>query len=102
MLVAMNRIAEYVHGRAFDEFVSDYKTVDAVIRNFEVIGEASNKLSAEFRERYPDMPWAEMYLLRNKISHEYFGIDYEIIWDLITNHLPVNRKRIEEILSSLD
>ena len=102
MLVAMNRIAEYVQGLSLDAFVSDHRTVDAVIRNFEIIGEASNKISAEFKDQYPSIPWAEMYLLSNKISHEYFGIDYEIIWDLITNHLPANIKQIEVILSSLD
>lgn len=97
----MNRIAEYIHGRGFSDFKMDYKTVDAVIRNFEVIGEASKNLPQEIKEKHPDVPWEEMYLLRNKISHEYFGIDYEIIWDVATNYLPDNKLQIDEILAQM-
>ena len=50
------------------------------------------------KDKYPDVPWAEIYLMRNKISHKYFGIDYEIIWDVATTDLPVNKKQIEDIL----
>jgi uncharacterized protein with HEPN domain len=98
LLLAMNRIGEYTEGLSFPAFKKDYKTVDAVIRNFEIIGEASRNLSSEIKEKYPDVPWAEMYLMRNKISHEYFGIDYEIIWDVATNDLPENKKQIENII----
>jgi uncharacterized protein with HEPN domain len=101
ILVAMTRIAEYLEGYDFDQFKKDYKTVDAVIRNFEIIGEASRKLPDHIKENNPDLPWDEMYLLRNKVSHEYFGIDYEIIWDVCINHLPENRKQIQSILNNL-
>jgi uncharacterized protein with HEPN domain len=101
ILVAMTRIAEYLEGYDFDQFKKDYKTVDAVIRNFEIIGEASRKLPDHIKENNPDLPWDEMYLLRNKVSHEYFGIDYEIIWDVCINHLPENRKQIQSILKNL-
>ena len=73
LLVAMSRIAEYLEGYTFDQFKKDYKTVDAVIRNFEIIGEASKNLPSHIKENNPDIPWAEMYLLRNKVSHEYFS-----------------------------
>ena len=89
LLVAMSRIAEYIEGYDFDRFRKDYKTVDAVIRNFEVIGEAAKNLPDSLKEQNPDVPWDEMYLLRNRVSHEYFGIDYEIIWDVCLNHLPI-------------
>lgn len=98
ILLSINRIAEYVEGYTFDEFKRDYKTVDAVIRNFEVIGEASNKLPEDIKAKYPMVPWAEMYLVRNKVSHEYFGVDYEIIWDVAINYLPENKLQIEDIL----
>jgi len=101
LLVAMTRIAEYLEGYTFDQFKKDYKTVDAVIRNFEIIGEASKKLPVHIKENNPDIPWDEMYLLRNKVSHEYFGIDYEIIWDVCINHLPENRMQIQSIIDSL-
>ncbi len=97
ILKSMNRIAEYIENYTFIEFQKDYKTVDAVIRNFEIIGEASKNLPEYIKEKYPNIPWAEMYLLRNKVTHEYFGIDYEIIWDIAKNHLPKNKTQIKEI-----
>ena len=98
LLLAMNRIGEYIDGLSFVEFKMDYKTVDAVIRNFEIIGEAAKNLPKEIKHKYSEVPWAEMYLLRNKVSHEYFGIDYEIIWDIASNHLSNNKIQIENIL----
>jgi uncharacterized protein with HEPN domain len=100
IVLAMDRIHEYTSGLDFVHFKSDYKTVDAVIRNFEVIGEASKNLSQDIKDNYPNVPWEEMYRLRNRISHEYFGIDYEIIWDIISRHLPNNRKDIKIILDN--
>lgn len=97
----MTRIAEYLEGFDFDKFKKDYKTVDAVIRNFEIIGEAVKNLPDHIKENNSDLPRDEMYLLRNKVSHEYFGIDYEIIWDVCINHLPENRKQIQSILKNL-
>lgn len=100
ILSGMGRIAEYIEGYDFDKFKKDYKTVDAVIRNFEVIGEAARNLPTEVKKRYTEVPWKEMYALRNRISHEYFGVDYEIIWDVATNYLPENRLQIEKILNT--
>ena len=97
---AMSRIAEYLEDFTFPKFKKDYKTVDAVIRNFEVIGEAAKNLPAKIKMKYPEVPWEEMYLLRNKVSHEYFGIDYEIIWDVARNYLPENKSQIDKILAS--
>lgn len=99
--VSMDRIMEYLEGHNLDSFKKDYKTVDAVIRNFEIIGEASKKLPETFKKQNSNIPWQEMYYLRNKISHEYFGIDYEIIWDVATNYLPENLTEIEKILDEL-
>ena len=96
--LAMYRIAEYIHGMNFRKFKQDHKTVDAVIRNFEVIGKASKNIPEDLRLKYPFIPWQEMYYLRNKVSHEYFGIDYEIIWDISTNHLPENKLQIDKII----
>jgi uncharacterized protein with HEPN domain len=99
ILTSMDRILEYVEGFSISDFRNDYKTVDAVIRNFMIIGEATRNIPAEIKARYSDVPWDEMYLLRNKVSHEYFGIDYEIIWDIVSNYIPENRVQIEKVLS---
>jgi uncharacterized protein with HEPN domain len=57
-------------------------------------------LPIEVKKKYPKLPWDEMYLLRNKISHEYFGVDYEILWDVASNYLPENKSQIEDILKN--
>ncbi len=98
MHLAMERIAEYIEGYNFIKFKQDYKTVDAVIRNFEIIGEAAKNLPQDFKTIHSDLPWSEMYLLRNKVSHEYFGVDYDIIWDIAANYLPQNKLRIKQLI----
>jgi len=100
IVLSMQRVQEYITGLDFQDFKRDYKTVDAVVRNFEIIGEASKNLSETVKSKYPQVPWKEMYRLRNRISHEYFGIDYEIIWNIATKHLPINFKDISEILEN--
>ncbi len=98
ILSSMEKVQEYIGEQTFSEFVKDDKTVDAVIRNFEIIGEASKNIPADIKNKYPNIPWEEMYRLRNKANHEYFGIDYEIIWEIIKKHLPQNKKDIELML----
>jgi uncharacterized protein with HEPN domain len=96
--LSMQRVQEYIQDLDFQHFKWDYKTVDAVVRNFEIIGEASKNLPQSIKEKYPHLPWEEMYRLRNRISHEYFGIDYEILWDIAKNHLPGNHLELLLIL----
>ena len=98
IVLSMQRVQEYIAGLDFIEFKADYKTVDAVIRNFEVIGEASKNISRNIKEKYDNVPWEEMYRLRNRISHEYFGIDYNIIWNIATLQLPDNLRDINDVL----
>lgn len=96
---SMNRIQEYIFGLTFEQFKDDYKTIDAVVRNFEIIGEATKNLPKEVKERYPDTPWSSMYRLRNRLTHEYFGIDYEVIWRIASEYLPQNLSEINSIIS---
>ncbi|MFY8022011.1 MAG: DUF86 domain-containing protein [Bacteroidia bacterium] len=98
--LSMSRVQEYINGLDFQQFKWDYKTVDAVIRNFEVIGEASKNVPTYLKDKYSNIPWEEMYRLRNRITHEYFGIDYEIIWEIATKYLPQNYKDILIILEN--
>ncbi len=100
MELSMKRVQEYIQGLDFQHFKWDYKTVDAVIRNFEIIGEASKNLPRQLKEKYSNIPWEEMYRLRNRISREYFGIDYEILWDIATKHLPQNQADILRVLEN--
>jgi uncharacterized protein with HEPN domain len=100
ILLSMQRIQEYVSGYDFKKFKQDYKTVDAVMRNLEIIGEAAKNLPDKIKKQYTEVPWEEMYRLRNRVTHEYFGVDYDIIWDIVTNYLPENEKAIIHLLEN--
>jgi len=82
------KILSYTNGLSFDDFVADEKTVDAVVRNFEIIGEAASRLSPEFRSMNPHIEWNRIRGLRNRIVHDYFGIDHSIVWRIIRHFLP--------------
>ncbi|MCX2678524.1 DUF86 domain-containing protein [Galbibacter sp. EGI 63066] len=87
MLQSALKIKRYTQGLSFDDFLSDEKTIDAVIRNFEIIGEAANRIDADFREKNPKIEWNRIRGFRNRIVHEYFGIDHEIVWSIIETYL---------------
>lgn len=92
------KIMSYTSGLTFEQFLEDEKTVDAVVRNFEIIGEASGNLPEEFKAKYPEIEWRRIKGFRNRIVHEYFGIDYEIVWKIKESFLP----EILEKLSSIN
>jgi len=98
MLTSMNRIEEYINGLEFLEFKRNYMVVDAVVRNFEIIGEASKHIPEKITIQYFEIPWKKMYALRNIISHEYFGLDYEMIWQIAKNELPKNKLDLIELI----
>jgi len=98
MLLSIQRIEEYLGDLDFKGFKRTCIVVDAVIRNFEIIGEASKKIPKAIQEKYPEIPWRKMYGLRNLITHEYFGIDYEMIWEISKNSLPQNRTDLQNII----
>lgn len=87
MLNSAIKIKVYTKSFDFESFVTDDKTVDAVIRNFEIIGEASNRIDEEFKLKHLNIEWVRLRGFRNRIVHDYFGIDYEIVWDIILNYL---------------
>ena len=98
MLQSMDRIEEYLSSLDFKKFKQTYLVVDAIIRNFEIIGEASKNIPIYIQQKYPEIPWKKMYGLRNLIAHEYFGIDYEMIWEIARKNLPQNRIDLIEII----
>ena len=83
-----NKILSYTKDLSFDEFVNDSMVVDAVIRNFEIIGEAANRLPIEFKDLHPDIDWHRIRGFRNRIVHDYVGIDYKIVWLVKESFLP--------------
>jgi len=82
------KILTYTTGLDYDGFVANDLVVDAVIRNFEIIGEAANRLPTEFKDAHPDIDWHRIRGFRNRIVHDYFGIDYEIVWTVKETFLP--------------
>jgi len=88
ILLAISKIKIYTEGLDFDGFMADSKTVDAVERNFEIIGEAANQLPKSFQEANSAIAWHSIVSFRNRLIHGYFGVDYQIIWYLIKNDLP--------------
>jgi uncharacterized protein with HEPN domain len=97
MKEAMEMSALYTKGLTYRKFLDDRKTQDAVVRNLEVMGEASKNISPSFKVKYSDVPWKTIAGLRDKLIHFYFGIDYRIVWSVVKKELPKLRSQIKHI-----
>ncbi len=96
ILESIDKIERYTKGMNLDSWLGDDKTMDAVIRNIEIIGEASSHVPDEVLQQYDDIPWQLMKGIRNIVAHEYFGVDLEIIWKTVTEDLPVLKERLHK------
>jgi len=101
ILEAMDKIERYIKDLTYDAFLKNEMVIDAVIRNLEIIGEASRNIPDDFREKHPDIPWKRMIGLRNLAIHKYFGVDLSIIWQIMTRNLPETKAGILAILKSI-
>ena len=95
---AADKIRRYTAGLSFDTLRNDERTIDAVVRNLEIIGEAVKQLPADIRAQHPEVDWKRLAGLRNVLIHEYFGIDLEIVWDILQSKLPALEARVREML----
>jgi uncharacterized protein with HEPN domain len=95
------KILSYTEGYNVNDFLGDDKTADAVIRNFEIIGEAANRLTDDFKDQHPQVDWHKIRGFRNRIVHDYIDIDYEIVWQLRTDNVPVLLEEVAKILAQM-
>ena len=94
------KILRYVQGMDFDTFSEDERTIDAIVRNFEIIGEAARNIPDEFKNSHSHISWQEMTDMRNRLIHAYFGVNVAIVWDTIVNDLPSMLSSIHATIES--
>lgn len=98
ILESIQKIKKYTSGMNFEMFINDDKTNDACVRNFEIIGEVSSKIDEEFKIEHAEIEWKRMKGLRNRMIHDYSGIDYQVVWDIITEYLDDLEYQIQQLL----
>ncbi|MBW1961549.1 MAG: DUF86 domain-containing protein [Deltaproteobacteria bacterium] len=97
ILICLSKIAQYTYGLSYDDFVNDPKTQDAIIRNLEVIGEATKQISTKLKEKYPSIPWKMIAGTRDRLIHGYFGVNIDIVWEVATIDAPALEQEIQKI-----
>jgi len=93
---AIDRVLSYTEGFEYSDFLNDDKTQDAVVRNIEIIGEAAKLLSEEAKKGFPDIPWEDIAGTRDKLIHDYFGVNIDIVWGIITDDIPLLRTKLKK------
>jgi uncharacterized protein with HEPN domain len=102
ILISMQDVEEFTAGISFEDFLQDKKTIKAVIRSLEVLGEASKKIPDDIKTRYSRIPWKRMAGMRDKLIHEYFGVDLQIVWNVVKKELPPVKPAIEELVRAIE
>lgn len=102
ILENIKEIESYINGITEKEFIKNRMMQNALVRCFEIIGEASRNLPAQFKNKYPQINWREIIGMRDIIVHEYFDVDLAVVWDTIKNDIPILKKQIQEILEELE
>lgn len=100
ILESAEKIFTYTESLTYDDFIADSKTIDAVVRNFEIIGEAANRLPDELKDNNTEVDWHKLRGLRNRIVHDYFGINYKIIWSIIQEYLFELISQIKKLIDA--
>jgi uncharacterized protein with HEPN domain len=99
ILDAIEKISTYIAAVEFDEFSHNDMMIDAVVRELEIIGEASRHLSEEFQDKHFEIPWYKIKAMRNVLIHEYFGVNLKVVWDTCKNDMPALKTFIEKLLN---
>ena len=102
LLGAIELIQEFVKDLSKESFMFDNKTKSAVVRQLEIIGEAARHIPAELKQSYRDIPWSDIVAMRNRISHDYFGVDFETVWEVVSNDLPALESQVKTMMDDLN
>jgi uncharacterized protein with HEPN domain len=98
ILDAINDIESFVDDLSYDQFIKDRKTLNAVVRSIEIIGEASKNIPEPIKQKYKELPWKQMAGMRDKLIHAYFGVDTETLWKAAKNNIPTLKAAIQKML----